>query len=414
MGLREILTTPIGFRSSKFFWKEPVSYRVRLRGDGWLRLGVVLGSWALGIGVFGLLFAQNIHRPGPVLAVGLGSLFGGVAALMVFFLRDHVSGRVHVEEDEIRRYRSYAGIAPGGWTEWQHWPYAAIDSCMIIPSSVTGKSFSVLVITLDDEREIVGVPGSIDLTKLAKFLAAKGVKVTQGKAIPRPYTAKLNAVIAGAVPVLGVVMLVVGISWLLSARRNPAGNRPEHGLEAQRIAERGLPEPAEQPGLQADWPVQDSTVPPGQNAAAKSRKTEMVGAPGGFDFASTHPDNEPVIGFRSTFGSWAGKQWIGRLEPLYGGEPPDPSWQTVTAKPGYVVAGLLVDTPEFVNAYAVIFQRMTPQGTLDPDDSYISDWIGPKSETPEKAVSGDGKKVLGIHGRAGAILNAVGLVIEFE
>lgn len=472
MGLGKILTTPIEIGSSKFSWREPASYRIRLRGDGWLRLGVILGSWALGAGIFSAVFATNVHRPGPLLAVGLGSLFGLLAATLTFFLREHVSGRVQIDFDEIRRTRSFAGITPGAWQEWQYWPYPAIQSCAIVPAAAVGKSFSVLVLTLGDHRDIVGIPRSVDVAKLAKFLTLKGVTVTQGKSVPRTYTTRLNPAVAGSVMVAGLLVLAGGITWLESARAGIAADDQQWEPEGPQFAE-GNPGPASvipppiQPAAapvqsvpEGDFPAGDVPEPafgaadfrrprfgfggppaglpgfqppplggpplnegPGvrgfeqaskTDMAAKAAKSDLVGAPGGFDFVRINGDRTPVIGFRSTFGRWAGKQWIGRLEPLYGGEQPAPGWDEIEAKPGYAVAGLLIDAPEFVNAYAVLFQRLNPDGTLDSDDSYTSEWIGPKSEAQEQTVSADGKPVLGIYGRAGAILNAVGLLLDSE
>ncbi len=138
----------------------------------------------------------------------------------------------------------------------------------------------------------------------------------------------------------------------------------------------------------------------------------MIGAAGGFDFVRSHREGKPVLAFRSVSGNWAGKSRIGRLEPLYEDEPDLPNFTTIRAKPGYAVGGLLIDAPEFVSAYAVVFYAMNTDGTLDPEDQYTSEWVGIRSKEPEKSLRGDGRRVIGIHGRAGAILNAVGLIYD--
>jgi hypothetical protein len=82
------------------------------------------------------------------------------------------------------------------------------------------------------------------------------------------------------------------------------------------------------------------------------------------------------------------------------------------AREGYVVGGLVVDAKEFVFALKVIFVRQKPDGTIDPKDSYQSDWIGSPSGGPTKTLDAKGAKVIGIHGRRTAVIGAIGLVTE--
>ena len=144
------------------------------------------------------------------------------------------------------------------------------------------------------------------------------------------------------------------------------------------------------------------------------RKTEAVGGSGGVEFLRAHPENKPVLGIRSRFGSWAGNEWIGQLEPLYGDEPDDLSATTVLARPGYAVAGLVVDAPDMVQAYAVVFQRRLPDGDLDTNDVYTSDWVGKRSMSNEITLSSQGRDVLGVFGRSGAVVDAIGLVVAHD
>lgn len=478
MGLRDVLTRPIGFGSSPFFWNEPALYRIRLRRDGWLRAGLVVAAWALGFGILTALFADNLHRPGLALAAGLAVLFALVACVLLFFLRDHVSGRVHVEEDEIRRYRTYGALTPGSWAEWQNWPWRAIERCMHIPNTATGRDFSLLLLEADGERDVLGIPSSISTRDLIKFLQSKGVKVEQGKAVPGTYRQPLTMAGAGGFAAVAFCVLAGGMFRFQSVRGGkerprepienefaqqafpaPGGFPPGNDWGRQAGPEAAAP-PAAVPGVATDAQAAPSgfggrrfgpgfggpgpnaadvpgappgfpggpfvpggapSAPPGgigpapaaasDALASKTDRTELVGAPGGFDFARVNAEVKPVVGFRSNFGSWAGKRWIGRLEPLYGDEAPAPGWTDTRAKAGYAVGGLLIDTPEFVNAYAVIFMKRREDGSLDPDDSYTSEWVGPKSDGTPEQLSGEGRVVCGVHGRAGAILNAVGLVL---
>jgi hypothetical protein len=425
MGLRDILTKPMGFGSARFWWKEPMLYKIRLRGDFWLRLAVVFGAWGAATGILWALFANNIHRPGLGLGIGIGSIGGLVAIILVFFLRDHVSGRVSVENEGIRRYRTYGGLTPESWAEWQEWPFAAIGRCSIIPAATLRKSFSVMLLAVGDDREIVGVPQSVDIPKLTKHLARHGVTVSPAKGIPPQFTPRLHIAVASIVPIAGLLSLLGGLTLFLWVRGDVMGDRLDRVQVAQvqnsvenRDYHVNHAVPASDPTVIVVLPEQHGFGLPASGSpsqpepgAVKHRKGEIIGGDGGFEFSRIGTEGKHVLGFRSNFGQWAGKQWVGRLEPLYGGEPTLPGWETVTARPGYAVGGLHLDTPEFVNAYSVIFMRIRTDGTLDVEDAYSSDWIGPKSNSPSKSLSGGGAIVAGIHGRAGAILNAVGLVL---
>ena len=68
-------------------------------------------------------------------------------------------------------------------------------------------------------------------------------------------------------------------------------------------------------------------------------------------------------------------------------------------------------TKRYVNAVRVTFMKLGADGKLDPKDSYTSDWLGAdKVEGKEVRLGGDGRTVIGLNCRQGAILNAVALV----
>jgi hypothetical protein len=55
--------------------------------------------------------------------------------------------------------------------------------------------------------------------------------------------------------------------------------------------------------------------------------------------------------------------------------------------------------------------KAQPDGRLDPKDSYTSDWLGRPSGREPKVVGGKGQAVVGVHGRRGAVIDAIGLVL---
>jgi len=117
-----------------------------------------------------------------------------------------------------------------------------------------------------------------------------------------------------------------------------------------------------------------------------------------------------VLGVRYRPGSWAGKQHVGQLEPLFApGAAAGPN--TLLARDGYALGGLEVDADDYVDAVALVFMRITADGRLDPTDSYTSEWIGNPSGNATHTLGGDGTKVIGICGRGAAVLDAIGLVL---
>ncbi len=215
MGVWEFLTKQRGVGSAAFRWKEPLLFRIRIRGDVLQRLAIMLAVWGLATGVFLVLFAINVKPPGIPLALGLGAAFGlGPAWIATFFLHGHTSGRVTVGNEGLRRQRHYASFS-AQWMEWMDWPYDSIRRCVIVPGENSGHPFSVMLVSDGDDREIVAAPSSIDLVKLEKHLASRGVAVTHGKAIPQEFTKPVAPVIVIVIAAIGAVAFVAGLAFYL-------------------------------------------------------------------------------------------------------------------------------------------------------------------------------------------------------
>jgi len=130
-----------------------------------------------------------------------------------------------------------------------------------------------------------------------------------------------------------------------------------------------------------------------------------------------------MVGLAWTPGSWAGQEAIGQLVPVFdrnagprmprfGPGGPGPSAESVVAKEGYAVGGLVVAAEQYVHGVRPIFVKLRPDGTLDPADRYEGEWLGdPAGRTPQM-IDGKGAKVIGIHGRGAAVLDAIGLVFQ--
>lgn len=82
----------------------------------------------------------------------------------------------------------------------------------------------------------------------------------------------------------------------------------------------------------------------------------------------------------------------------------------VRARPGYAVGGVTLRTGLNINGLAVIFMRI--DGTkLDPNRSYLSEWVGDRTGGSEATISGLGAPVIGVFGNKDADhVMALGLV----
>lgn len=114
------------------------------------------------------------------------------------------------------------------------------------------------------------------------------------------------------------------------------------------------------------------------------------------------------------------KGCIGSLKPVYQGPSGDvdgpqfgtsaPS-QVLVARPGYAVGGLVVRSTDRLNAFKLIFMRVS--GTqLVATDRYESDWIGTRAGGTELRLGDDGTPVLGLYGRAGGEVDGAGLLLQ--
>lgn len=141
----------------------------------------------------------------------------------------------------------------------------------------------------------------------------------------------------------------------------------------------------------------------------KPRDTKLIGGPGGFEFREA--GKRPLVGVRYSLGGWGGEKAVGRLVPLAARDAEPISNQTILARPGYALGGVKIVSKNLVNAVQLVFMRQKPDGSLDPSDSYTSDWIGdPGDKTPQK-LGGTGAAVVGFHGRRGIVIDALGLVL---
>lgn len=475
MGLWEFLTKPIKLTSYIFYWQEPLGYHLRLRNDFWIRCVVALGACGAATGIFGVLFALNVNPPGLTATISTGVVIGLIiSGYTLLARREQVSGTLWIYGDHIIRQRRYASLSLiGSWNEMQEWPNESISRCVIIPNRSLGKSFSVMLLKLGSTVEIVGIPNKISLKELARHFTEAGIPVEKRDSLPDPYTRAFDLKIASAIVVFGMVILSGGLGFYLERvprggnkiadrkeipnlkpeippppqpgrdmpnpivpnpmagnneppQQQPAPNAPsgvpnfpvpnmmpkQPNLSSNPFPNRFPNRPGGPPARPGTPTATPNTTPKGK-AAGNTHDSKLVGNPqGGGVFRTVNLKGQTLLGFRYTMGSWAGEPAVQFLQPIYD-HPPAPGVGTaIVAKEGYAVGGLKIDAPKYVSAVQIIFQRIKPDGQLDPKDSYTSDWIGKPSGKETPTVDGGGKKVIGIYGRRGAIIDALGLVFE--
>jgi hypothetical protein len=160
-------------------------------------------------------------------------------------------------------------------------------------------------------------------------------------------------------------------------------------------------------------------APPANLYKNVGEDTEFAEArPGGVPLRYADPKHRPLIGLdyiagESDDGMKGKEKSFHQLAPVYDVKQPRSTiFQRAVAKPGYAVGGVVVKSKRLVNAIELVFMRQKPDGSLDPSDSYTK-WIGsPDAGEKETKLSGDGRKVIGIHLRSFGGPYAFALVLD--
>ncbi len=151
-------------------------------------------------------------------------------------------------------------------------------------------------------------------------------------------------------------------------------------------------------------------------------RTALAGGDGGAAFEDTLPGPGYLVGLRLRVGRAINSRVINSIQPIYrtpigrrfGGRVGFGRGPAVdvAARDGYAVGGVVSGDAQSPGGLQIIFMRITPDGRLDADDSYRSQWYGPNAGDVQ--VLAGGRLVVGLTGRMGRSLEAVGLVATDE
>jgi hypothetical protein len=146
-------------------------------------------------------------------------------------------------------------------------------------------------------------------------------------------------------------------------------------------------------------------------------KSAYVGGGGGAPFENAPNPRQFLRGLKyglTTSGC------LGSLKPVYQGPAgdvdgaqagPGAAGKSVIARPGYVVGGMIARGTDRLNAFKLVFMRVS--GTrLMASDRYESEWIGTRAGGAEVSLGDDGTPVLGIFGHAGGEIDGAGLLLQ--
>ena len=403
MGLMDRLKKT--FRRAEMSWREPFAFRIRLRGDFPARLLITVGGWLIGTGLLFVLLWLTQNPTSYFTVSGLGLGLGLCASCGMVMMRSQVSGTVQLHRDEICRSSVSYEFILMNFTD-ERWEFTGIESCTIVPGEVIGQSFAVMILRGDGFEDLIGIPPKTSARQVAKFLHDQGVELKKGTRLPESATSPISNSIGAVLVVVGAAILAVGL-WL-SSGAGPVNPNP---LREPPAFFRPAPPPVVPanpviiPGKQRPGVV----INPVQSTLPSQELTPVIGGAGGFPFKKADIQGRPVLGVRYILSDWAGRKRVSLLTPIFtssSGETPG----TVSAREGYALGAIHVSVSDFVDGVTLEFMKLQEDGSLDPGDSYKSDPIGTLSAN-SKMVSGDGRRVVGIHGRGGAVMDAIGLVL---
>ncbi|WP_439625363.1 S1C family serine protease [Gemmata sp.] len=140
-------------------------------------------------------------------------------------------------------------------------------------------------------------------------------------------------------------------------------------------------------------------------------------------FKTVGPEGAVLVGVEVRFGKFGATDIARAVRPIYrvGGKEEfgkqfgDDLTGSVTlkARDGYAVGGVTGKAGWWCNGFSLTFMKVKPDGTLDPKDSYESDWAGFNGKSDAFKVVTDGPPAVGIVGKiVGSETTAFGLLFK--
>lgn len=149
---------------------------------------------------------------------------------------------------------------------------------------------------------------------------------------------------------------------------------------------------------------------------APAVKSAFVGGRGGAEFEHSPSPRKLLRGLRYTVG---GNGALCGLRPVFqgasgdedGGNAGQTARETLVGRPGYVVGGMVARGTDRLNAFKLIFVKVSGN-RLVMSDRYESEWVGTRGGGAEIRLADDGTPVVGLYGRAGNEVDGAGLMLQ--
>jgi hypothetical protein len=138
-------------------------------------------------------------------------------------------------------------------------------------------------------------------------------------------------------------------------------------------------------------------------------------------FRDVAPEHGLLVGMRVGYVNAFGGSKVGMVQPIFqvGNSYVEgkvfganiAASVTVVAKPGYAIGAINTHAGLLLDSFQIVFAKFK-NGKFETRDTYRSEWIGVSHGGGAKSASGEGRPVIGIHGRSnGREINALGLLI---
>lgn len=173
------------------------------------------------------------------------------------------------------------------------------------------------------------------------------------------------------------------------------------------------PEPEARQNTAHSSPETSDTMPGGQRLGHSLKGTS---------FLEEVPTRSILVGFQVTLKKGWGSDLIESIQPLYrsldgseaskGGVMGKTTGESVRlfAPKGYAIGGLEGRAVAVVDGFSLVYMKIKPDGTLDPNDTKKSDWVGNEKTGARSSIDGKGKPVKEIRGASDEFISSLELV----
>jgi hypothetical protein len=226
---------------------------------------------------------------------------------------------------------------------------------------------------------------------------------------------------AGLFAVVGVVAaLVAGGKPNATESTQPQSGDRTAGLSGRREEPSKAPVVAPNPAPPVKLGGGPAVVPPATGAKEPTILGSIARDP---KFKTVGPAGAHLVGLEVRFEPFGARVIARAVRPIYRAAGREEFGQqfgndlsgavTLKARDGYAVGGIVGKAELWCHGFALTYMRVKPDGTLDPGDSYESEWAGFDGPCPMVRVPGDGTPVVGIVGKiVGPKTTALGLLYK--